>query len=276
MVARFAFTFLFALASLTGWQDRETVRQSEAHFARGIELQQKGDLDGARQAYEAALKLIPRRIDALSNLGVIYAKLGQYDQSIKNYRMALAIDSTEHSIRLNLGIAYFQTEQIEAALKEFTQVVVAQSGNMQARQLLGICLFQLDKTAQAIKELETVYAAQPDNIAAAYVLGTAYLQNNQIPQGRALIDKVFNYLPSAEAHLILGVFNAATRNHEGAVEELRMAIKLNPKLPAVHAQLGRAYLVTGNRDLAIQEFQAELLNYPGDFTANVRLGWLLR
>jgi tetratricopeptide (TPR) repeat protein len=57
---------------------------------------------------------------------------------------------------------------------------------------------------------------------------------------------------------------------------LKYAIKLNPKLQTVHVQLGRAYLATGNRDLAIQEFQAELVNYPGDFAANVRLGWLLR
>src|SRR5262247_4569725 len=92
---------------LTLWfaptQEREIVRQSEEQFARGVELQQKGDLEGARAAYEAALKLIPRRIDALSNLGVIFAKWGQYDQAIIRYRQALAIDPKEHSIRLNLG-----------------------------------------------------------------------------------------------------------------------------------------------------------------------------
>ena len=103
---------------LSPLQDRETVRQSEAQFARGVELQQKGDLDGARRAYEAALKLIPRRLDALSNLGVIYAKLGQYDEAIKNYSAALAIDPAEHAIRLNLGIAYFQKQQIDAAGRE--------------------------------------------------------------------------------------------------------------------------------------------------------------
>ena len=75
--------------SIVPWQEREVVRQSEAHFARGIELQQKGDLPAARDAYEAALKLIPRRVDALTNLGVVYAKLGQYDLAIKNYRAAL-------------------------------------------------------------------------------------------------------------------------------------------------------------------------------------------
>ena len=264
------------LPALMLTQDRETVRQSEQQFARGVELQQKGDLDGARVAYEAALKLIPRRIDALSNLGVIYAKLGQYEQAIKNYKAALAIDSAEQAIRLNLGIAYFQRQEIEPARKELADVVAAEPANLQARQLLGLCLYQLGKTPEAIRELETVYNGQPENIAVAYVLGTAYLQNDQIAQGRVLIDKVFKDLPPAEGHLILGMLDAATRNHAGAVEELKMAIKLNPKLPTVHTQLGTSYLITGNRDLAIQEFRAELDNNPSDFTANVRLGWLLR
>ena len=134
----------------------------------------------------------------------------------------------------------------------------------------------MGKLPEAIKELETVYNAQPENIGVAYVLGTAYLQNDQIEQGRALIDKVFKDLPSAESHLILGALNSATRNHVGAVEELKLAAKLNPKLATVHMQLGVSYLITGNRDLAIQEFQSELTHHPRDFTANVRLGWLLR
>ena len=121
----------------------------------------------------------------------------------------------------------------------------SQPENLQARQLLGVCLFQTDKLAEAIKELEIVYKAQPENIAAAYVLGTAYLQNEQVELGRVLIDKVFKYLPAAEGHLILGAFNAVTRNHAGAVEEFKLAIKENPTLPTVHTQLGVSYLVTG-------------------------------
>lgn len=127
MFARLALLFALCLLPI---QDRETVRQSEAHFARGVEAQQKGDLDGARQAYEAALKLIPNRIDALSNLGVVFAKLGQYDKAAENYKTALAVDPNEQDIRLNLGIAYFQMRRIEDARREFAQVVNAKPSSL--------------------------------------------------------------------------------------------------------------------------------------------------
>ncbi len=44
------------LALIPAAQDGAAARRSEADFARGVELQQKGDLEGARAAYEAALQ----------------------------------------------------------------------------------------------------------------------------------------------------------------------------------------------------------------------------
>src|SRR5262250_71603 len=213
----FACLVVLLAISFAPAQEREIVRQSEEHFARGVELQQKGDLEGARAAYEAALKLIPRRIDALSNLGVIFAKLGQYDQAIIRYQQALTIDPKELSIRLNLGIAYYQIDKYQQALGEFEQVVKAQPDNIQARFLLGMCLFETGKLKESCAELEKVYGAQPDNTAAAYLL------DDQVEKGRELIDKVFKELGSAEAHLIFGLFNLARHELPPAIEELKQA-----------------------------------------------------
>ena len=83
-------TLLLTLAiAVAPVQDGDAVRQSESDFARGVALQQKGDLQGAREAYEAALRGVPDRIDALSNLGVIFVRLGQYGEAIKRYNQAL-------------------------------------------------------------------------------------------------------------------------------------------------------------------------------------------
>src|ERR1700730_9083944 len=96
-------------------QDSVAVRQSEADFVRGVALQQQGDLQGAREAYEAALRAVPNRVDALSNLGVIFARLGQYGEAIKRYKEALAVDEKQPDIRLNLGLAFYKTEEFDLA-----------------------------------------------------------------------------------------------------------------------------------------------------------------
>ena len=254
----FAQALIILLLALTPVQDGQVVRQSEAHFSRAVELQQKGDLQGAREAYEASLKLIPRRSDALSNLGIIHAKLGQYEKAISSYKTALEIDPAENITRLNLGIAYYQTEHFIEAQTEFQQVVKAQPENFQARFLNGMCLFYAGKFNPAIVEFEKVYAVQPENISVAYALANAYIQNEQIDKGQLLIDKVFRNLNSAEAHLIIGSFNLARKELQPAAEELKQAVEINPKLPTAHSQLGVVYLMTGNRDLAIKAFQDEL------------------
>src|ERR671932_19196 len=112
MLISLSLAFMLALTTV---QDGAAVRQSEADFARGVELQQRGDLEGARAAYEAALRGLPDRADALSNL----------------------------------GIAYFKTEEFEQAAAELARVAAAQPSNYQARLLLGLSYFQLNKLPEA-------------------------------------------------------------------------------------------------------------------------------
>src|SRR5579864_3604504 len=90
-------------------------RESDQQFARGVHLQQAGDLAGARSAYEAALKLSPRRIDALSNLGLVYGGLRQYDRAIQALERARDVDPKQPTVLFNLGLAYLQAGQNESA-----------------------------------------------------------------------------------------------------------------------------------------------------------------
>src|SRR6266550_84590 len=257
-------------------QDGAAVRQSEADFARGVALQRQGDLLGAREAYLAALRSIPNRADALSNLGVIFARLGQYGEAIKYYREALAVDEKQYETRLNLGIAFYKTNEFELAQRELSQVAIAQPENYQARLLLGVCDYQLNKLKEAVVELEAVHKAQPDNVAAAYALGNAYLGLNQTEKAEPLVRNVFRQLNSAEAHLIVGSFYLAVKDFPKAIEEFNQAKELNPRLPSLHSQLGEANMFSGNREQAAKEFAAELEINPRDFNANVRLGWIYR
>ena len=81
-MARLSRLLLFCLlipASLAA--QASTPADAERLFMRGVEMQRAGDVIGAIDAYKSALAMDPTRVDALSNLGAAYVKLGQYDDA---------------------------------------------------------------------------------------------------------------------------------------------------------------------------------------------------
>src|SRR5579859_2559898 len=93
-------------AGYAGLAGQSPSSESDREFARGVQLQQAGDLAGASRAYEAALKLAPRRIDALSDLGLAYGGLHQYARAVQSFERALTIDPAQPAVLFNLGLTY--------------------------------------------------------------------------------------------------------------------------------------------------------------------------
>jgi tetratricopeptide (TPR) repeat protein len=269
----FALTLVLGLALPQGGA---AARQADADFQRGVEAQQRGDYDGARQAYEASLAAAPNRFEAVSNLGVVYARLGQLDRAIDQYKKALALEPREQGIRLNLGIAYYRSARFDLAERELSLVVGAQPKNDQARLLRGLSLFQLDRVPESIAELERVHASSPDDAAASYGLALAYIAAGQVDKAGAVARTVFSQIDSAEAHLVMGSLASANRDFNKALEELRRARDIDPSLPTVNSRIGTALLMSGDRAAAISAFEAEIAVNPLDYDANARLGWLYR
>ena len=270
--------FLLVLASLLPEKGLAQKAQpgKQSHFARGVELQQRGDLNGARDAYLAALKQAPNRVDANANLGLVYARLGKFDDAIRHYRRALASDPKQTGIRFHLGAACFQTGKLEAAREEFAAVVKASPSDLRARQLLAISLLQLNRLQEGIGELEKVYQVQPDNREAAYTLTSAYIRARELDKAGAIIARGLDQSNTPEANLLVGSYETARHNYIRALARLKAAQQQNPRLPALHSALGHAYVLTGNRKLAAEMFQKELQVTADDFNSLAFLGWLYR
>jgi tetratricopeptide (TPR) repeat protein len=253
---------------------RPQTDDSRSSFNRGVELQQKGDLAGARLAYEEALKLSPRRVDALSNLGLVYLNLENNEKAIECFDQALFIKPELLPVRMFLGLAYYRANQFEAAHREVAKVVEAQPHHPQALHLWGLCLLKLDKIQPGISALEAALQVNPNNTDAAYTLATAYVGNEEIEKAEALLEGPLRSNNSAEVHLVRGSILNANRNPQVAIQELIKAKQLNEKLPTLRTQLGYAYLLLGDHEQAIREFLVALAQNPDDFHANAYLGWL--
>ncbi len=248
--------------------------ESDDHFGRAVQLQQAGDLPRAAREYEAALKLAPRRIDALSNLGLVYGGLRQYDRAVESFQKALEIAPKQPNVLFNLGLTYLQAGKHENARAALSSLLELQGSNYTARHYLGVALLKLGRIPEGIAELETVTAAHPEDLDAAYTLASAYITSRQLDKARQLIVRVIGSHDTAEAHLIAGSYYMAAQDFRQAVVELRRAQELNAALPELGSSLGGAYAMTGSRDMATELFESYLQKNPSDFNTLAFLGWL--
>lgn len=261
------------LASASLWA-QPVSPQAERDYARGVELQQHGDLQGARGAYESALKISPSRVDALSNLGLVYGQLGEYERAIRTFQKALAVAPQQPVVRFNLALTFLQAEQFENARRELSVIVTAQPENAAAHHLLGLALLKLGRVREGIVELELAQKSMHDDLDLVCTLASAYIQTGQLRKAKDLVENILSRSDNAPAHFVSGSYYLATREYRQSLDHLRRAHELNPNLPDLGTTLADAYALTDSQDLAVEMFEKELRANPLDYTANAFLGWL--
>lgn len=74
------------------------------------------DFPAAANAFETALKIDPRRVEAITGQGILLRQQGQYDQSLAMYQRALEIDP-------NYAQAYASMVAIEIFRKDYAKAV---------------------------------------------------------------------------------------------------------------------------------------------------------
>jgi Flp pilus assembly protein TadD len=74
------------------------------HIDLGIAYARKGDYEKAEQSLKAALALTPDHPVALNELGMVYRHMGKFDAARASYEHALSIDPNYHYALRNLGV----------------------------------------------------------------------------------------------------------------------------------------------------------------------------
>jgi tetratricopeptide (TPR) repeat protein len=249
---------------------------SNAFFAKGVGLYQAGDVVGAIEAYEAALDLEPGRVDARSNLGAAFARLGRYDEAIEHYRAVLQQVPEQAQVRFNLALALYKAARVPEAAEELERVVSQSPDTRSAVLVLADCRSQLGDDAAVVALLGPREEEFKDDRLYAYLLGSALLRRNELARGQRYIERLFQGGESAEAHLLMGVAHFKRGDAAEALPEFDRAAQLNATLPGVHSLHARALIRMGRREEAFRAFRRELQNNPNDFDANVHVGLLLK
>jgi len=234
-----------------------------------IALQQQGQFDQAKDAWQAILKVHPSDAEACANLGVIESQQQHYSEAVRYYRKALAIDASLPGLQMNLGLALFKAGEMKDASRVFLALyrrAAADSPDAQRlRLLIGMADYAASAYAAAVPFLRDAMARDPQNLPYRLILAHACLWSKQY---QCVLDVYHQILDlnaeSAEADMLAGEAYDEMRDHEDAIQQFRNAVKADPKVPGVHFGLGYLLWTQSQYEEAAQQFQLEAENSPSD------------
>jgi tetratricopeptide (TPR) repeat protein len=237
----------------------------------GLAQMKQGDFAEAAAAYAQVTKLQPDFAEGYLNFGLAEEQAGQLDKARAALQKALQLKPGLRGANLFLGtIAYRQNrfKDAEASLLEETRL---DPQSAKAFMWLGVCRLAQDNPQGAIAPLDKAYALDPTDVDILYHRGRAYLL-----VANASYDAMFKLdSDSLRVHQVLGeAYAQAYRNNE-AIGEFELTVKMAPRQPGLHEELGDQDWITGQTDKAAEAYREELRIDPSAVSAMYKLGSLL-
>lgn len=206
------------------------------------------------------ISLDPQNVNARGNLGVILFFQNNYPEAITEMRGALQLQPKLWRIQALLGVAEKRTGDMAAAQNDLEQSY-ANVDDLKIQKEAGLELIEiastsgdLNKAASVVAKLEESAPQDPQILFVAYQIS---IQNVD----RTLLNMAIAAPDSAELHMMMADQFVLLGDSDNAIAQYREAIRLNPRLPGVHFELGVQLKASSNPALKSQaesEFRSAL------------------
>jgi len=152
----------------------------------------------------------------------------------------------------------------DEAIEALRRAIVIYPDYLMAHNDLGAQLLERQRFDEAEIELRKAVKIDPDAFNPALNLGIVLLRLNKVSEAHVHLEKALSIEPSSPAgHMFLGVASAKLGDSDLGEKELKTAHELGGTSYAVALfHLGQLYMKKGNRELAINSFQAYLRESP--------------
>ena len=198
-------------------------------FDWGSELLLHRTLDPAIQVFQTAAERYPNSPRVAIGLGIAYYSRGNYDDAVKSLLKAADLAPADPRVYPFLSRAYDSSpSQADEVIARFRRFAEQQPNNGRAQYYYAMSLWKGRR-------------AQEPNL--------------DLTQISALLKKSIALDPSlAEAHLQLGNLYSEQQKYADSIPEYQRALELNSDLADAHYRLGQAYVRTGEKDFAQEQF----------------------
>jgi tetratricopeptide (TPR) repeat protein len=139
----------------------------------------------------------------------------------------------------------------------------------------GSSLLNQGKMQEGRAQIEHVLKLQPKNSSALMILGSFSLLNRNPTDAAKYLRSAVQYDPDdPDKYIRLSEYHSALNEYDKSVEQLEIAMKLNPVSADVNAQLGLIYAHMAKKELALRAMQnAVLIDASSSVYQKVAIGY---
>jgi tetratricopeptide (TPR) repeat protein len=199
-------------------------------FDWGSELLLHRTLGPAVEVFQQATARYPASQRMVVGLGMALYARGNYDDAVKSLLRAADLNPTEPNCYFFLSKAYDSSpSQADEVTQRFRRFAELQPNNARALYYYAMSLWKGKRAQDPGLDLQQI--------------------ESLLTKSLALDPKL------AEAHLQLGNLYSDQNKHAEAIPEYKRALELNSDLADAYYRLGQAYVRTGEKDRAQEQFE---------------------
>ncbi len=229
-------------------------------FRQGAKAMQAGNVQKAEQAFEQVTQLDPSLAPGWLELGLAQLRDGKVTQCIASIRKSLQLDPQSPGAHLFLGIAEYQASHDKQAVKDLRQAIRNHPKNEQAYMWLGIVELNMGHPELAVGPLDKAHQLNPKD---ENVLD--YQVQAHLAVAKQSYKKLYELDPSSwRIHQLSAVIDSDAHDHQHAIKEYKLALKLAPTRPDLWEALGWQYRALDSNSNAVKAFQKQLHLSPGN------------
>ncbi len=227
-----------------------------AHGGYGVALTEQGREEEAIIHYTKALKIRSYSWIVHHNLGNALVRRGRYQEAIDHFEAALRIKPDFEKTYNSLGVALARQGKYQEAVVQYHQALKIRKDYAEAHNNLGVALSQLGKTQEAMAHYQDALRIMHSYADAHYNIGNLLALQRKYEEAIAQFNEVLKYKPDdAEIHYNIGVALAEQGKLKEAIDHYSHALRINPRFDQARFALALAYVVIGDRDSALRQYE---------------------
>jgi tetratricopeptide (TPR) repeat protein len=228
---------------------------ADAHLELGFAYGNLRRNEEAIEAFNQAIRIKPDFAKAYFDRGIVYSKLGRSSDALKSFKQAINIKPDYAEAYYNLGVVYGSLGSYQEVIEMCKQAIKIKPDYAEAYYNLGVAYGLIAKYIEAIDAYKKAISFKSDYAEAYLNLGAAYSNLGRDTEAIEPLNQAIKIKETADAYANLGVTYANLGRYSEAIDPLKKAIKIKPDLPVAHFGLGVTYLITGDKDSALEEYK---------------------